>query len=278
MLSQANFLAGLLGEALAANDAGLAAIAAQRGLEGSITLGLNVGQILGFDVEHWIKCLRTRILVNLGRFAEAEEWLAEVLDIAPGRVDPVVQFVAHAAVVDMAARRGDAATALRHAARVHDYAEQSAIPYLRVVALGCAGLAKAAAADFAGGARELRQAIEHARRAKAGLEFEPRLLADLAETHQRAGQHGVAAEVAGEAIEVARRRTARVAECQASIVRAAALLAAGAGAAAGRHEAEELLGRAERLLRASGAGILEPLLAHARARLGGAVEESRCAR
>jgi hypothetical protein len=49
-------------------------------------------------------------------------------------------------------------------------------------ALGCAGLAKSTARDFAGAAREFRKAIDFARHAKVGLEFEARLLGDLADT------------------------------------------------------------------------------------------------
>src|SRR5579871_510077 len=65
MLSQAFFMSGRLNEALDAGDVALTTIAEQSGFHGNVTLGLNPNQILGFDVEHWIKCLRTRILVSL---------------------------------------------------------------------------------------------------------------------------------------------------------------------------------------------------------------------
>ena len=268
MLAQAYYLAGLLNEALAANSAALAAIAEQHDMDGDVTLGLSVGQILGFDVEHWIKCSRTRILVQLDRFGEAEEWLDAVLRIAPGRVDPaVIQFIPHMAAVEMAWWRADVAAAQGHAAQVSEYAQQTAIPYLRVAAFDCAGLAKSTAGDFAGAAGELQEGIDFARRVKAGLEFEARLLSDLADTLYRAGHFEKAAEVADEAIEVARRRTHRVAECHASLTRAAAL----AATVSVRHRkaCQELLNRAEELIRLSGAAVFEPLLARVSLQVGG---------
>src|ERR1700688_4042843 len=68
MLGQAFFMSGRLNEALNAGAVALAAISEQGGFDTNVTLGMNANQILGFDIEQWIKCLRTRILVRLGRF------------------------------------------------------------------------------------------------------------------------------------------------------------------------------------------------------------------
>src|SRR5207302_7765121 len=57
ILSQAYTFAGLLNEALAANT---------QALEGSSRIDKVERYILGFDIEHWIMCLRARILVLLG--------------------------------------------------------------------------------------------------------------------------------------------------------------------------------------------------------------------
>jgi class 3 adenylate cyclase/tetratricopeptide (TPR) repeat protein len=263
MLSQAYWLAGLLKEALAANDSALAVIAEQRNLEGDVILGLSVRQLLGFDVEHWIKCTRARILVGLGQFDEAADWIESLLRFTAGRADPAVtQFIPHVALVEIASCRDDAAAARANATRVNEYAEQTAIPYLRVAALGCAGLAKSTAGDFAGAAREFRNAIDFARHAKVGLEFEPRLLGDLADTHYRSGDAASATEIAAEAIEIARRRTHRYAECHACITRAAALISMGGGVRG--EEATQLLRHAEQLLHITGAAVLQSKLEKAK--------------
>jgi class 3 adenylate cyclase/tetratricopeptide (TPR) repeat protein len=266
MLSQAFFMAGRLNEALEVGAVALAAIAEQGGFETNVTLGLNANQILGFDVEHWIKCLRTRILVRLGRFGEAKARLAEVLQAAPERVAAVVEFIPHFASVEMAWGIGDPDLAHRHAAKVAELAEQSAMPYIRVAAIACAGLAKGAAGDFAAGARDLREAIDFARRARAGLEFEARMLADFADLLYRAGDLDAALEASGEAITVAKRRTDRVAECHASLIRGMTLaVAAGGGRDDG--EANQLLEHAEQLLSVSGAGFFKPRLTQLRSDL-----------
>jgi hypothetical protein len=141
-------------------------------------------------------------------------------------------------------------------------AEQSAMPYLRVAAMTCAGLAKATAGDFVTGAHELREAIDFGRRAKAGLEYEGRMLADFADTLYRAGDFGAALEATKEAITVARRRTDRVGECHATLIRGMIL-----AVASDDGEAARLLEHAERLLSASGAAFFEPNLTKLRSHL-----------
>ena len=265
MLSQAFFLSGRLNEALNAGEVALAAIAEQSGFDSNVTLGLNPNQILGFDVEHWIKCLRTRILVRLGRFREAEQRLSEVLQAVPERMVSVVQFIPHFASVEMAWGVGNPRLARPHAAKVAELAEQSGTPYLRVAALASAGLAKATAGEFMAGAQQLREAIDFARSARAGLEFEARMLADFADVLYRARDLNAALEAADEAIAVARRRTDRIAELHATLLRGLILAAAGDGQYV--EEISELIHRAEELLSVSGAAFFEPRLLQLRSHL-----------
>src|SRR5260370_10032016 len=265
MLSQAFFMSGRLNEALNAGDLALAAITEQGGFDSNVTLGLNPNQILGFDVEHWIKCLRTRILVRLGRFAEAEERMAEVLQAVPERVAAVVQFIPYFASVEMAWGVGNPELAWPHAAKVAELAEQSLMPYLRVAAIACAGLANATAGQFTAGAHQLREAIDFARSARAGLEFEARMLADLADVLYRTGDLNAALETADEAIAVARRRTDRNSELHATLLRG--LIIAAAGDAQDVEELSELITRAEKLLNVSGAAFFEPRLTQLRSQL-----------
>ena len=202
------------------------------------------------------------MLVWLGRFDEAQQWLTRVLQIEPERIDPHVQFSPHTAAVELAWHLGDFGLAERHVRMVDEYVAQSPTPYLHVVALGCHGLAACTGGDFARAEQSFRDALDLGRRTKAGMEFEARLLADLADTQNRSGNPLLAAETAVEAIEVARRRTDRLAECHATIVAAAAHCASGR-----RGEAAEALARAEHLLQITGAAAFEPMLAQTRRNL-----------
>ena len=257
ILSQAYFFAGLLREALAENDAATAAVEAQSQSTDGVVFGLTASRIFGYDIAQWRRCLRARILVLLGRFAEAEDTLARALQIDPGNITFVVQHNAHAAAVDLAWYRGDASMAARHSDEVVGYADQSGSPYLRVKALSYCGQAKVAASDPGSAADLFREALALGRQSRMGLESEARLVAHLADCHERAGDFGLAITVAGEAIEVARRRTDRVAELHASIVMADALFSINDTA---RREAMEHFCRAKYLCNVTGAAFFEPSL------------------
>jgi len=265
MLSQAYLHAGLLREGLAANDAAVAAIEAQSRPTADGALGFNVNTVYGFDVPKWILCLRVRILVLLGHFEEAEATLARVLQVSPGEIYPVVQSVAHMGAVDLAWHRGDAAMAKSHANEIANYAAQSGMPYLLTVTVGYRGLAQFAEGDFTSAADCFREALATARRSRAGLEIEAKLMAFLAHALDRAGDHARATEVAAEAILVGQRRTDHLAELHANIVAAHALSAS--DEAGRRSAAEEHLGRAQELLDMTGAAIFLPLLRQAVANL-----------
>jgi tetratricopeptide (TPR) repeat protein len=210
---------------------------------------LTVNQVFGFDVEHWAKCLRTRILVWMGRFDDAKLWIDRVSQVNPEIVDFVVQFIPHCAAVELAWHTGDEAFARKHAAIVAAFAERSGTPYLHVMANTCLGLAATIGGEYAAAEGYLLEALASARQNKAALEFEARLLAHLAGIHQRAGNSAKAADFAREAIEVARRRTDRLGECHASAV---ALATCGGADRA-------LLDRTQRLLALTGAVVLEPI-------------------
>ena len=79
LLCQANMLAGLVGPALAANTAALEMIDSESRGNAGIVLGLTVGQMVGFNIPYWIKCLQAGALVMLGRFSDADELLARTL-------------------------------------------------------------------------------------------------------------------------------------------------------------------------------------------------------
>ncbi len=255
-LSQAYGWAGLFKEALAANDAALAGLPSIEKFD---------HQFLGYSVEHWVKSLRGRILVHLGRFDEAQKCFEEMLSIEQALIDPTVQFIAHLGYVDIAWCRADAALAAEHAARVAAIAERHGSPYLRVFAYACAGTAKGIAKDFAGATIDFSDGLAFMQSAKAARDYEADMLAAVADCHYRTGDFQLAIEAARKAIAIARNLSARIPECRASITYAAALLAQ--HGAEGFQEAEALFDSAEALIRQSGATVFERLLTEERARL-----------
>jgi adenylate cyclase len=263
LLSQACRLAGLLNEALAANSLALESGGRFEKSDQEM-LGFNVEQILGFRLQTWILSLRGRILVGLGRFSEAHACLDQVINDTSSSFEPVVQVIPHQAYVELAWCQGDAPLARSHAARIAGIAEKSGMPYVRVCALACIGSSRVIAGEYRAGIDDFTAALSLARDAKAGLENEPQIFAGLAEAHYRAGDLAIARRIASEAIEVARRRSARTAECHACIVRAAALIGSSESEAG---EVDRLLSRAEELIDATGAVIYRPLLDEARLQL-----------
>jgi class 3 adenylate cyclase/tetratricopeptide (TPR) repeat protein len=262
MLCQACSRAGMLREALAANDAALADIDAPGEPGFGTVLGLSVTQMVGFDVAHWVRCLRASLLIGLGRLEEADLWLARLMQIEDSGIEPVIQYIPHFAAVELAWHRGNAAVAKSHAAEVARYAEQSAVPFVFVKAFLCQGMSASADGDFDAAERHLLNGLKTARQGRAGLDYEARLLALLTEAYVRAGDNERGVHTAAEAMETAHRRTDRYAECHAAIVGAMALAALGRTEKLG--EAVELLGLAAGLIDLTGAVIFRPMLERAR--------------
>ena len=84
------------------------------------------------------------------------------------------------------------------------------------------------------------------------------MLADLADALYRAGDREAASVAADEAVAVARRRTDRIAELHATLLRGLVLV--DADDVENEKEVGELILRAEELLNVSGAAIFEPRL------------------
>jgi class 3 adenylate cyclase/tetratricopeptide (TPR) repeat protein len=256
MLSQAYTFAGMLHEALAANTAALEHIS---------SIGEFDQQFVGFNVEQWVIALRGRILARLGRFADAQYCLDMLLKAEGAILDLAVRYLPHLAYLDLAWYRGDAELAAKHCSRVAEIASESGLPYLHVCALASVGISKLIAHDFECAVEQLTEGLDFARRASAGLEYEPEMLTILADAYYQRGDTEQALAGARRAIHVARDRSARLAECRASIIYGAALLAR--YGTDRRAEAEDLFCCAEHLVRISGASIYEPILLLERARL-----------
>jgi class 3 adenylate cyclase/tetratricopeptide (TPR) repeat protein len=269
LLCHGCMMAGLLNEGLVASEAALAAIAEHRRSNPHGIVGLTAGLQADMNFERYSSCLRTRLLIWLGRFEEAQTSISALEADTQTPDQPFPDYLLHLANVEMAwCRRGAEPShshgrlAQIHAARITQYADRTQTAYLRVAALNTNGLAQKVAGESEKSIDLFREALAVARREQSGLEFEPQLLADLAEVLFHAGRAKEAAEVAEQAIARARERTHRLAELHASMIRATALVVVvGRGALV---EAQELLAQAEHLLQVTGAVALEPLLRKSR--------------
>jgi adenylate cyclase len=258
LLCQASILAGFLSDALKANSAALDLIDRESRGNAGVVLGLTVGQMVGFDVPHWIKIIQVRPLILMGRFSDADERLARLFQVDPAEAEPLHVGIPHWYAVELAWFREDTLAATRHANQIARFATQAAIPYWFVAASYCQGLAASTAGDFTEADGFLQQALDASRRGRAGLEIEARILAFQADNLMRAGDPRRAREVAAEAVGVARRKADRVAECHASLVAASACLTRRGSQDA--DEARRLLDRAKVLIDETGAKVYEPMM------------------
>ena len=200
--SHALLTAGLLPQALDANALALACVD---------QIEVPDRQMLGFDPRQWLKAQQARILMLLGRQAQADVILDDLLE-APA-IDTVHLVNALGTKVESARRNGT--SPVKDAERLVAALKGNETPYLKV--LGNRYKAIALLAD--GAAQEavdlLSRTIEYARVQKAGLEVEPYLLASLAEGLMLVGSAD-ARTVAIEARDFAQRRAMRVAAAEAS--------------------------------------------------------------
>jgi adenylate cyclase len=253
LLSHSYLLAGLPHQALAAGD---------KVLHATELVERSDEQFIGLNVDQWMRALRGRILVRLGRFDDAARWLDKVLAVETLLVDPAVQFIPHFAYVDMANLRGDAALAAKHARRIDEIAKKSRSIYLEIYALGCDGLSHHTARDYDAATHAFQKAIELVQSAKASSEFEAEMIAVLADCHLRAGRTDTAIDTARDALALAQQRTARLSACRAALVLAEALTRRGTADA--RAEAQRHLDAVEVLIAETGSPIFAETAARAR--------------
>lgn len=216
-------------------------------------------QTLGFDVDVWLAVMRGQTLVMLGRAEEARGFLDRVLDLESSQVDALHHVIPSLAYVDLAWAEGNAALAQAHADRAFSIAAKTGNPYLRVYAQACRGLSHIVAGRLTSAIEDLSDALRFARSRKAGLENEPRILADLANAYRLNGDIVRASFTVDEAIRVAMERHTRVPECLARIVRGQLLL--GADGDDEKAEGAGELEQARVLMRETGAVLFEPFIA-----------------
>lgn len=215
-------------------------------------------QTLGFDIEVWLTAMRGQTLVMLGKIDEARPYLDRVLQMEEGHLDATHHVIPSLAYVDIAWIERSSALAQQHAERAFSLAIKSGSPYLRVYAQAARGLSHIIAGRFSSAIEDLSDALSFARSRKAGLENEPRILADLAYAHLLNGDAATALSAVNEAIEIATERHARVPECFARIVRSNILFKSKTSDQ--EAEASNELNRARELIEETGAFIYEPLI------------------
>jgi class 3 adenylate cyclase/tetratricopeptide (TPR) repeat protein len=217
-------------------------------------------QTLGFDVDVWLIVMRGQTLVMLGRGDEARPFLDRVLGLenSQKKEDAVNHLIPSLAYVDLAWAEGNVALAQEHADRAFSIATRTGNPYLRVYAQACRGLAHIVSRRLTSAIEDLSEALRFSRSRKAGLENEPRILADLANAYRMNGDNLKASSAVNEAIRIATERHARVPECLARIVRGQLLLRATADDE--RAEGANELERASSLMRETGAVLFEPFI------------------
>lgn len=247
VLSHAYGRAGLMREALECN---------QRAWRDRALIDPADREEADFGVDEWILAMRGRSLARRGRFAEAEAAWQQML--AAGPVSPVLEAIVHLGRIEHAWCVGDAALASEASLRMSQLASQRQVPYLRALAQMCDGMAALVADDVARASPTLLAALTLSRSHRVAIEFEPDLLAGLAECALRNGELGEARDYGTTAIRVARARGARIAECRALIVLGMIHAAAGVG------QAQDSFDAAEELVRKTGADDYAPQLARAR--------------
>jgi class 3 adenylate cyclase/tetratricopeptide (TPR) repeat protein len=249
VLSHALWLSGLMAEALQMNI---------EATEEAHKIVKFDRQTLGFDVEIWLTVMRGRTLVMLGRTDEARPFLDHIIQLESDQIDTLHHVIPSWAYVDLAWTEGNIGLAQEHADRAFSLGVKSGNPYLRVYGQAYRGLSHIVARRLTSAIQDLSDALSFARSRKAGLENEPRILADLANAYRLNGDDAIALATADEAIKVATERHARIPECLARIVRANLLLRPATSDQ--KAEGEQELGRARALMRETGAVLFEKFI------------------
>jgi len=215
-------------------------------------------QTLGFDIDIWLTVMRGQTLVMLGRGEEARPFLDRIIQLESSQVDALHYGIPSWAYVDLAWAEGNIGLAQEHADRAFSLAIKSGNPYLRVYAQASRGLSHIVAGRLTSAVEDLSDALSFARSRKAGLENEPRILADLANAYRLNGDTATALTTVDEAIKVATERHARIPECLARIVRADLLLRSATSdqKAEGRQELQAAIA----LMRETGAMLFETFI------------------
>jgi adenylate cyclase len=149
---------------------------------------------------------------------------------------------------------GNIGLAQEHAERAYSLSIKSGNPYMQVYGRACRGVAHIVARRLTSAIQDLSDALSFARLRKAGLEAEPRILADLANAYRLNGDDSTALT-----IKVATERHARIPEYLARVSRANLLLRSSSAHLV--TEAQFEIARSKALLNETGAMLFARFIA-----------------
>src|SRR5262249_31589465 len=212
------------------------------------------------------------VLIYRGRLEEAEPYMQRGLGLSRDARDLFGIVFARSYLAELALWRGEehgVLETLRLALQEFDSAAMAPLYVIR----GLVGAARAhlVRREFPEAITAFERAIQLAREQEADLDIETAYLADLAAARLGDGDANGALRTAEEALTLARSRGTLLAELDAEIVRARALLAIEERGAAERAGAS--LAAAEALIETIGAGSRSPLIHVARAELARALDD-----
>lgn len=248
-LCQALGWAGLLREALAAND---------EVLNGLHLISAFDQNFIGFDVQRWCLALRVRLMLRLGRQQDSVAPLTRLQALGVNETDPVIRHMICAASLEFEIARG----LVQHVdGRIEDLE--------RMASAATSTYVQIANDYFRGVGAMARQRYEHAltclqrglltlRVTQVAAEFEAELLAFCADAYWALRRLDELRTYALELARVANRRGNRVAECRANIHLARWATATDSEVIAIDLTGDQALSRARDLLSQTGADSLRP--------------------
>jgi tetratricopeptide (TPR) repeat protein len=228
---------------------------------------------MGFSPLTRVLQYRGGLFRHMGRLPEAATDMKEALTLARRRAEPETVSWTLALLPQLAWLAGEGDDTLATAAEAVRLAEDTGNAFSLVLALEGLAVAHLAAGRPVEAVFTFERALAEAREHRSGLFEEAALLAYLARAQLAADNAAGAATAADEAVTVARRQGARVAECVALLTLAQVLRATeapGAGEVALGH-----LEAALHLARDTGAATYEPFIREEFGRLRGDENELR---
>ena len=212
-LCQAYGWAGLLRESLQASDIALAH------LDRASTFDRD---FIAIDLDVWCLTLRIRTLARMGKFDEANTWVARVARSVRADMHPMVRYLYVGTKLELGYYAGEMATLDEAAEQVQGYLKNAHNPYMKVAAGYMLGLGCSARREFAMALLRLTEALRLLREGNIAPEFESELLSVMARVQFDSGDSSTASATALDALEVAKSQNNRVAACRAVLVLAAA--------------------------------------------------------
>jgi class 3 adenylate cyclase/tetratricopeptide (TPR) repeat protein len=213
-----------------------------------------------------------RVLIDRGRFEEAEPYIQRVLSLSLDARYLLGIVIARSQLVELALWRGEERGVLETARLALQEVDSVALaPRYPITATVAAARAHLVRREFPEAVTAFERAIQLAREQDADLDVETAYLADLAGARLGGGDASGALQTAEETLTLARSRGTLLAELDAEIVRARALLAIEGRASVERAEAS--LAVAKALIEKTGAESRLPLIHVARAELARAIDD-----